>query len=188
MQEYYRLWFSEDILDPIILYRKDLRGINEYLVFDGLWVEDWPQNVTLGAEGKNPKDYLTGAGNNWIIVSRRVQQVFAKFNIQGVQFLPVSVEHQSGIQLPGYALLKVLKIISALDVENTVWLRPEREQVNYPNLNIVKVALSRSAIQGLDIFRLKEEVVGVYVSKHLVECLTEVNATSGFRFDPVLVS
>lgn len=42
VQDYYELWFSEDVPKPIILSRKDIQCINEYSVFDGQWVEDWP--------------------------------------------------------------------------------------------------------------------------------------------------
>lgn len=52
-QEFYELWFSDDDPDPLYTYPHELQGVNEYFVFDGARIQDWPAKVTLTAKGKN---------------------------------------------------------------------------------------------------------------------------------------
>ena len=186
--EYYQLWFSEGNPDPFLASLVDLQGVDEYFVYRGAYVEEWPLNITFVGKGRNPTDYLVSAPVSWTIVSKRVQQAFADCKIEGVQFLPVSVQHESGIRLPGYSLLNVLNIIPALDYKRTRWLTPDKENVEHVELNIVQVALRGSAICGYDIFRIREDVVSIFVSQRVVECLEAVDAMSGFRFDPITVT
>lgn len=185
--EYYKVWFSEEDPEGLIAYQQALGDVDEYALSKGMWIEDWPLNVTLYVKGKHPQDYLFSAVNNWMLVSKRVQQVFEACDIQGVQFLPVRIVHKSGVEIPGYAALNVLNVIPALDREHTVWLTPDRDEVEYPALNIVKVALNRSAIGGADIFRLQERPIQVIISRRLKECLERAGTTTGFRFIPVPV-
>lgn len=185
--DYYKVWFSEADQEGLIAYGHDLRGVNRYIVFDGTWIENWPPNVTLYVEGKHPEDYLFSTLNGWIPLSKRVQQVFEACDIQGVQFLPIRIVHKSGVEIPGYAVLNVLNVIPALDHEHTVWLTSEKDQVEYPQLNILKVALNRDAIGGIDIFRLQESRTEMFISRRLKECLERAGATAGFKFIPVAV-
>lgn len=184
---YYKVWFSEEEPEGLIAYEQDLKGMNEYTLSKGVRINDWPSNVTLHVEGKHPEDRLFSAVNDWIIVSKRVQQVFEAYDIQGVQFLPVRIVHKSGVEIPGYAVLNVLNVIPALDREHTVWVTPEKDKAEYPQLNILKVALSKSAIGDANIFRLQveEPTTRVFISRRLKACLEQASATSGFRFIPV---
>jgi len=180
---YYKLWFSES--DPLAARCKqaDLKGVSEYFVYQPKPVADWPEGITFYSVGEHIEDYLFPIMVDWILVSERVRLALEGMGVQGVQFLPVRVVRQErDIEIPDYYVLHVWNQISALDEKHTVYLEPRHEK--HPELSIVKVALRREAVGGLDIFRIKEDPVSVYVSKRVKERLEEIGAT-GFKWIPV---
>jgi hypothetical protein len=184
--QYYNLTFRE-VHGGLIVYKDDLKGVNKGLLTDGAPIMDWPSDATLYVKGKNPTDYLFYPLSPWFTISKKAQAALEEANIKGIQLLPVHVVHKSGIEIPGYAIVNVLTVVSALDYKNTVWMTPERENVTYPQLNIFKGALQMDKIERFDVFRLVELITQVYVSKCFKECLERKNATLGFGFLPIPV-
>lgn len=182
--QYYNLTFSE-VRGGLIVYQADFKGVNKDSLTKGAPITDWSSDATLLVNGKNPTDYLFYPLSPWFTISKKAQIALEEANIEGIQFLPVHVIHKSGIEIPGYAIVNVLTIIEALDYEHTSWLTPDREQVTYPQLNILEEALQRKKIEGLEIFRLVELRTEIYISNIFKECLERKKATIGFGFMPV---
>lgn len=182
--QYYNLTFLE-VSKGLIVYQDDFKGFDRDLLTEGTLISDWPSDVTLYVKGRNPTDYLFYPLAPWITISKKAQVALKEGNIEEIQFLPVQVVHKSGIEIPGYSIVNVLKIVSALDYEHTIWMTPEREHVTYPQLNILEEALDWKKIEGLEIFRLVESKTEIYVSKYFKECLERKNATVGFGFMPI---
>lgn len=182
--QYYNLTFRE-VEESIIVYQDDFRGFDQNLLAKGIPITDWPSDVSLYVKGKNPTDYLFYPLASWFTISKIARIALEEAHIGGLQFLPVHVFHKSGIELPGYVIVNVKIVVSALDYEHTIWLTPEREHVIYPQLNLFKEALSRKNINGLDIFRLSELKTQIYVSNYFKECLERKNASTGFGFMPI---
>jgi hypothetical protein len=181
---YYNLTFRE-VRKGLIVYVDDFKGLDKDLLTEGNTITDWPSDATLYVKGKNPTDYLFYPLSPWFTVSKKAQAALEKANIDEIQFLPVHVVHKSGIEIPGYAIVNVLTVIAALDYEHTAWMTPDRENVTYPQLNILEEALQRIKIEESEIFRLVELKTQVYVSKYFKECLERKNASVGFGFMPI---
>jgi hypothetical protein len=180
-KNYYNLSFKE-VQDGLIICHEDFKGINREVLLEGTFISYWPSNVTLFVQGKNPTDYLFYPLAPWFTVSRRVKEVLEAENIGGIQFLPVQVEHRSGIFIPGYSILNVCNLIPALDYEHTEWITTDHEHVQYPQLNIWKVALQMKLLEKIDIFRLAELRTEIYVSETFKNCLEQNKASLGFSF------
>ncbi|WP_366946575.1 DUF1629 domain-containing protein [Roseiflexus sp.] len=134
---------------------------------------------------------LFSAVHGWMLVSERVRQALERCGVEGVQFLPVRVMHKAtGAEIGSYSALNVVRVVEALDWERTRWLTADRKVVDdHPILAIVRVALRREAVSGVDIFRLrvKHDVGEIFISPRVKQCLERAGATSGFRFIPVPV-
>ena len=97
-----------------------------------------------------------------------------------MQFLPIRViRKETGEEVPGYYVLHMWRHITALDEEHTKFIEPRDEK--YPQLSIAVVALRREALRGVDIFRLKERNVSIYVSRRVKRRLEEMGVT-GFNW------
>jgi hypothetical protein len=180
--EYFKLWFDDTDDQAIICRKYDLKGVSRHILSKAKPIEDWPEDITFYAEGEHAEDYL-GNARGWLMFSERVRRALEQLGVEGIQFLPVRVVIvETGKELPGYSVMNVLTVLSALDEEHTVYLEPRHEE--YPHLSITKVALLREAIGNADIFRLAELKVSVYVSRRVKEHLEEIGAT-GFKWIPV---
>jgi hypothetical protein len=180
--DFYELWFAET--GGAVCRKVDLQGVSEYFIYRPEPVKEWPKGVTFYAEGEPLEDYLFPTVVDWVPISERVKQVLEELGaMEGVQFLPIRVvRKETGEEVPGYWVLHVWKHISALDEEHTKFIEPRNEK--YPQLSIAVVALRWAAIKDVDIFRLKEKHVSIYVSRRVKERLEEIGAT-GFKWIPV---
>lgn len=131
-------------------------------------------------KGRQPPDLLLYKGIH--IVSARIKSLIVKKNFEGVQFLPVQLEHKSGILLPGYSILNPLFVLPAWDLANTTWLNDKRENVDYPALNVKEVALIANIVRKYDIFRLAESKHKIYISERLKNALSKGGCTVGCGF------
>jgi|YNPBryBLVA2012_1023415.scaffolds.fasta_scaffold10690_4 hypothetical protein len=188
---YYKLWMDDSDPHAMISQEEDLKGIDRWIIYQGIWIKQWPPGVTFYVEGEHPKDYLFSALHGWMLVSERVRQALERCGVAGVQFLPVRVMHKAtGAEIGSYSALNVVRVVEALDWERTRWLTSDRKVVDdHPILAIVRVALRREAVSGVDIFRLrlKQDVGEIFISPRVKQCLERAGATSGFRFMPVPV-
>lgn len=178
---YYKLWFAET--GGAICEEADLKGISRYFIYRPEPVEEWPEGVTFYAEGSPLEDYLFPTVVDWVLISERVKQVLEGLEVEGVQFLPIRVvRKETGEEVPGYYVLHVWRHIPALDEEHTKFI--ELRDGKYPERIIAVVALRWEAIKDVDIFRLKEQDVSIYVSRRVKKRLEEIGAT-GFKWIPV---
>jgi hypothetical protein len=154
---YYRMWFDDSEPLAMTCRKADLGTVSEHFVYQSRPVKEWPARVTFYAEGQNAEDYLFPTMVNWILVSRRVKQVLDQCPLDGVQLLPVKVVTVAdGVEMSGYHVLHVWKQISALDSNRTTFSTSRHD--DYPQLNIVRAVLRRTAIGGANIFRLRNGI------------------------------
>lgn len=184
-KQFYELSFQE-VEDGLVAHRDDLQEAEKDSLLQGILLSDWPSG-TLFVEGKHPTDYLFYPLRAWHTVSKRVKTALESSAIRNIQFLPIRVEHRSGIVIPGYCIMNILSVVPALSYAHTEWVTPERENVPYPQLNIWKVALQKDKVQGLDVFRLAETKAQVFVSEDFKHSLERNNFVVGIKFIPVAV-
>lgn len=181
---YYQLFFQE-IEEAIIAQRYDFKGFGDDQLSEGQRIENWPIDATIIVKGKNPPDNLFCPMKPWFVVSKKVTNVLIEKNTKGIQLLPVRILHLSGIEIPGYSILNVLEMVKGLHYEKTTWLTPNKWNVEYPQLDIVKEALIEEVVREKDIFRIIEQKTTVYISKILKGLLEKRGADIGFKFLPV---
>lgn len=188
---YFKIWVDDSDPLAMICSERDVKQFDEYRFYKGEWIENWPEGITFYIEGKHPEDYLLG-GLHWIVVSERVRQAVKNCGSKSVQFLPVRVVHRdTNKEIGPYWALNVTRVLEALDWERTRWLYPEtKENDEHPTLNIIKEALRREPLEGVDIFRLSvrgQTSTSLFISRRLKRCLERGKATKGFEFIPVPV-
>ncbi len=182
---YYILTFSE-VKGALIAQDYDFRGFNDDVLSEGQYIQSWPLGVQITVSGKEPPDNLFCPLKPWHLISKKVKNVFEKYDIKGVQFLQPKIVHQSGIEIPDYYILNVLEMVDGLDLEHTTWMTDQKWNVEYPQLNIFKIALKQSLVTNKDIFRILPSKVEVIVSERLKTTLEGENADMGFKFLPIM--
>lgn len=182
---YYILTFSE-VKSALIAQDYDFRGFNDDVLSEGHYVQNWPIDVQITVSGKKPPDNLFCPLKPWHLVSKKVKNIFEKHDIKGVQFLRPKIVQQSGIEIQGYYILNVIEMVDGLDYEHTTWMTDQKWEVEYPQLNIVKIALKQSSVTNKDIFRILPSKVEVIISERLKTALEGENAGMGFKFLPIM--
>lgn len=174
----------EEVEKALIAMKYDFQGFDDYALSEGEPINGWPINGEITVKGKNPTDYLFCPLKPWLLVSKKVRTILEEQSIQGVQFLPVNVIHKSGIEIPGYSIINILQMVEGLDYENSTWVTSEKWNVEYPQLNLWKIALRHEVVQNLDIFRIVESKTQIFISTRLKECLQK-SGVLGFKFLPI---
>lgn len=182
---YYILTFSE-VKGALIAQNYDFRGFSDDILSEGQFVHIWPLGVQITVSGKNPPDNLFCPLKPWHLVSEKVKKVFEKHDIENVQFLQPKILHHSGVEIPGYYILNITEMIDGLDFEHTSWLTDQKWDVEYPQLNILKIALKQSTVARRDIFRILPSKVEVIISQRLKSILEGEKADVGFKFLPII--
>jgi len=157
----------------------DLNGVSDIPMIGGNEYKEWG-NVTFYTSGDYFHDYLNNV-KNWLIFSPRLQELFQKMEITGIQWLPVKIyRKENNEEIKGYQVCNVTNVISALDAEHSKWI----DSPDYPGERMLTIpAFKASAIEGYDIFHLQEFHPPVYVTGRLRNAIKKANLT-GFAFDP----
>jgi hypothetical protein len=111
-----------------------------------------------------------------------------KAGISGIQYLRLKVLRVSGVELPGFAIANIINRIAALDLDRSDfstyaadYFRPERRgEIS----RLRKPVLRERTLDGLDIFRLQEYPVAVFVSEKFVLAFRSAGCT-GYAFREV---
>lgn len=178
MTNYYKLGFDDSNENVIVCKKVNLKGFNEYQLNNAVHIDTWPQGVTFYFDEGNSEDYL-GNSMGWLLFSARIQKALLELGIKNIQFLPVKVENtKNGAKLEGFSVLNILDSITALDREHATY-EQDKKNPEYPI--IIKPALRYEHIRNIDIFRLREQPILVFVSQRIKEKL-EVMQASGFKF------
>ncbi len=186
---YYKLMYDyENDADAICAESDDLKGIDRYDVEKGKKIENWPE-ITFyynPEEGSRKTDYL-GNDLGWFVISERFKNILQEEKIEGIQYLPINIVNiKTNEKLGNYFVVNVCNLVEALDLDNSVYDVFEIDE-NRKYILVVKYALKAELIKGLDIFRLKEEDIPIYVSERFVDTVKKYGMT-GFDFLKVKVS
>lgn len=176
-EECFRLTFDDSDEHAIVCREYQLGDISEHVINEAAFILSWPNDIVFYYESGRPEDFL-GNALGWPIFSKRVQEVFIGLGIKNVQFLPINIIRKNTKEvLPGYAVLNILDSVVALDWEHARYVE-DRKNPEMPV--ILKLALRYEIIKDLDIFRLKEQPILIFVSGRIKSKLNEIEAT-GFK-------
>jgi hypothetical protein len=146
----------------------------------GIWIDQWDDRVTLVS--CQDGELLSRLSNDadMYLLSDKVISVFEEKEIKGFQFLPVIILKEDKSRLPGYNNVgNVCKTVSCLNLEKSVYSVFGDKGSRYPHPNpdywgkvrvIEKMVINQNKLpDDLDIFRLEEQDLIVFVSEKFVD-------------------
>lgn len=121
--------------------------------------------------------------HGWLVVSQRFVDAVKNLKNGNIQYLPVKIDAvQSQMQGEKYYVANVIKVIDAVDYENSDYFEtPLFRQV-------ARYSLREESIMKNHIFIAKEDIVSrrVFVSEKLKKAIEDAKLL-GFHFTPVKV-
>lgn len=122
----------------------------------------------------------------WPIVSEKIKIIIEKTELETYEFIQIVNENNE--RLIGY-LLHCMNFVNALDDKKSLCKKFEyvSNGKKYERLSVIKYALLGEKIKGLDLFKLEESTVPLFVSEKLRNNIVESGAT-GFDFLKVEIS
>lgn len=174
--------------DPYVGDLADLDGFEEGDLDCGKYIEKWTPNASIRATQSTndgePDDVLQTC-LSVPVYSRRLRSAIEEAGIAGIQYLPVMVFRPDGTRIGGYSIANLLNVVPALDLDKSdydvypddYFLPQRRGQIS----GIRKAVLRRSALKDLDVIRLAEFVVDIYVSDRF-KTIFERGKFAGYSF------
>jgi len=163
--------------------------ISQYDVIKGQTINNWNDDITFvynPKEGNIPIDFLVN-NYRWLIVSDRFQKVMGNNIGNSIQYLPIKIYNkESGTTITSYKVANIVSVIDALDLENSAYDIFEVDE-NEKIISIEKYAIKEKEVTGKHIFKLKDEIIPIFVSEKFKN-LIEKNKLTGFDFLEVFVT
>ena len=185
-------WYStvecdNTVPDPFVADRVEPEDFDDIPFFSGQPVTNWTCSLTLQASSAeldgDPDDVLQHA-LGIPVFSKRLQTALVEEGFHDLQFLPIQVLRPDMSQIDGFAIANILRLVPCLDWEKSQYERDRRRKGECSSIS--KLVLVRSAVEGLDLFRMKEFDVMLFVSRRFKE-LFERKHFTGYSFHPVRV-
>jgi hypothetical protein len=174
--------------DVICCTQKDMYGIDRYDVIKGEEINCWSESISFSYnpyDGKNFTDFLAN-DLNWFMVSQAFKEILEKNKIGGLQYLPIIILNDVTEEIiKNYYLTNVCNLIDALDLENSKF----SIYTNIDGSNLISVnvyALKNDIIKDIDIFRIKDNNIPIFVSDKLRKIIRK-NKITGCDFVEVKV-
>ena len=185
--KYYKLMYDYEKGERYIdCNDADLQEIDRYIVSGGILINEWKQ-IIFEYDGSKEimTDYVFNA-YRWPIVSKKFcSLVSGLVPSDKIQNLPVTLfDVSEKCKDESYSVLNVLDVIDAIDLEHSDYdvLKLGDKKINF----VKKYALKKKAIEGHDIFRLKNDTIPLFISERVKNAIEE-NQLLGFDYLEVKV-
>ena len=154
----------------------------------GFVIDDWNEEFSLyynPSEGDYFTDYL-GNSLGLFVISSRLKEILELVQPGGIQYLPIVVKSVVGNrERRDYVIANIINVIEALDFENSIyneWVVDDTHKILAFELH----ALKRNAIEHSNVFRLKEDILPIFLSEKTMQLICEKNIT-GCDFSEIRV-
>lgn len=187
--KYYELIYDYKNDDDVICCnKKNLHNIDRYDVIKGEKINSWNDNISFSfnpSGGNRFTDFLAN-DLNWFIISKAFKETLEKNEVMGLQYLPILVINDATGEISrDFYLANVCNLIDALNLENSKFsIYKNLDGSDLISINVY--ALNNHAIKDVDIFRVKESNIPIFVSEKLRK-LIKKNKFSGCDFLQVRV-
>lgn len=179
--EYYKIMYDYENDKQAILLNidADTLGFNRYDVNKAAKLGVEKVYCTIEENNYSKYDYL--ANNlSWLVVSCRIKDILIKCNIGTYEFIPIV--NRKDEEVIGY-LVHCMNILDALDEKKSICTR--KKYVNngreYELLSVMKYAVDASKIEDIDMFKLVDSDIPIFISQRLKDMLIKYEA-KGFDF------
>lgn len=162
-------------------------GIRTSELYEGKVINDWNKDFTFYYNSKEGYKYVDYQSNNlgWFLISPKFTQIINSVGVKGIQFLPVIIkEVNTGEILEGFSVVNITRLTEALNLQNSVYSEIEARGKKY--INVIKYALSKDKLNGLNFLRLKDHEFVTFVSDE-IKIELEKNKITGCDFLEVKV-
>ncbi len=181
MKIYKLLYDYENDTEFVNCDSSNLREMDEYIVSSGKTVEHW-ENIVLeydSYKGKVLTDYIANQ-YRWLVVSDTFRKLTDGILEGYVQYLPVTITDKNKIIEPVTCnVANITTLVDAFDYENSKYDIFELDDEKI--ISVEKYALKGDEIGNVPIFRLKDDMIPVFVSEE-IKSLIEDNGLKGFAF------
>lgn len=185
--KYFKLLYDyEKDNDYVNCDHAHLGSIDKYVLNRGEIIKQW-ENIMFeynSVEGNILTDYIANL-YRWLIVSDRFIQLTNDILCNQVQYLPITIrDKQTNKEIDSYRAVNILNVADGLDLEKAIY--------DYFSLNdqkiisVRKYVLKGNSIKGQHIFRLKDDMIPIFVSENFKKII-EDNMLVGFDFFEVEV-
>ena len=157
MNQWYEIIECDNtVADPFVADKIEPQDFDDIPLVSGQPVANWTCSLTLQASSAEwdgePDDVLQNAFDIPVF-SKRLQSAIQEEGFHDLQFLPVQVLRPDMSQIEGFAIANILRLVPCLDWEKSQYRRSRRRKGECSSIS--KLILVRSAVEGLDLFRMK---------------------------------
>lgn len=150
--------------------------------------EEWPSDVVCKMNPEFPKDIqladnLYGAG--LIIISKRINELLIKENVNNVEFLPISIlNHKGRVTSKDYFILNPIDVVDCIDLDasNIEWNEIKKDLID----SCERLVLKEDSIPfECKVFRPKFLTLIILIRSELAVKLSEEGFTGLYFKDPL---
>ena len=181
--KFYKLIYDYENDDNYINCSKaNLKGVNEYTVCNGIYVNEWKKDMIFDydPEEANIKTDYIGNVYGWLIVSEGFRNATKMLTEDSIQYLDVGIRDISNRNIDtSYRIANVIDVVDAVDLEKSKY--DEFDLGDEKVLSFEKYALKETVIARHHIFKLKNDEIPTFVSEE-IKNLIQANNLTGFEF------
>src|SRR5262245_55837828 len=110
------------VVDPFVANEYDPVDFDDWSLVSGKEIHNWDGSLKMWAESKKWDGEHDDVLQNALgipVYSPRLQQSLIKEGFDAIQYLPISIKHSDGSEIPGYAVANILHLIPCLDFANS---------------------------------------------------------------------
>lgn len=187
--KYFKLLYDyENDDDVICCTRKELYNIDRYDVIKGEEITCWNNDIYFSYSHNDGSIFTDFLANDldWFIISSAFKETLEKNKITGLQYLPITLLNETtGEITKQHYLVNVCNLIDALDLANSKYSTfTKTDGSTLISVNVY--ALKSDMIENIDIFRLKNNNIPIFVSDRLRKIIKK-NKFTGCDFLQVKV-
>jgi hypothetical protein len=187
--KYYKLLYDYEHEDNSIFLEIDEKTLSfdRYEVEKGIEFCDWNVDIKVNYDNGNKRvitDYVPN-DLSWFIVTDKLKSIIESMKNNKVQYLPIRARSKDESEVLDLYLVNICNIVDALDLENSKYSVHEIDE-NEKMISVQKYAIKGSMIKDIDIFRLKDHNMSIFISEKLKKAM-EKNGITGCDYLEVKV-
>ncbi len=178
--KYYKLLYDYEHEDNSIFLEIDEKTLSfdRYEAEKGIEFSDWNADIKVNYDIGNERvitDYVLN-DLSWFIVTDKLKCIIESMKNNKVQYLPIRAISKDGLEVLDLYLVNICNIVDALDLENSKYSVHEIDE-NEKMISVQKYTIKGSEIKDIDLFRLKDHYMSIFISEKLKKAMDKNGIT-----------